>query len=1758
MTWKSGIKPFHNALHNIETSAAHLAFRNNLAESSAAYLAENYPDDYRRLLTAATQSKKQFSNGLIAVDATATNQVFYYSDTETNSDGSAAQRFRKYDRLLTYETGTSFHWLGQSVNIFRQSNSSTPIRFQSNAESYQTLAASASSTFVAGHAINAQGTSVPCLLSWDSTHPNQLIVFDAIPRAYDRLLSLSGFDLVASSGNSLYVITPKAGNYSEQFIYNGGTGFAPGPMCVGFDPQNNEYLYVANNAVSPPQISQFNLSYNRGWSGSFRQNFTLTGMSPIVSIIATQNMGIWALDNVGNIYVISLITNPTSVTGGSSFSNSESGTFVSYTNKTQNFLLSGSPSLSDSLSLRITDSNLPGGSRTVKYGVLSTDTSLVVLAADFASAINADSVLNNGAYGIVARSASSTVTVESISPATTSYLATVQGTSESIQQLQAPNNATTQVILKTTNSNLNSAIASITITDAGIAGGSQSVSYTANSTDTLNSVCNQLANQINAAAAFQNCGIRASVVQSWINITSDSNSNTSYSASGTGVLSTSIQKTLTSSTSPPVFVLSMSGTPVANDTVRIAVSGANLGNRTITYQVKSTDNLAGVAQGLAKAANNDPVLSAYGYSALAIGTHISFQSFDDATYSFSYEQSGPGGETVTIANAGGGAQVTINGSIIPNDAVDISFINSSVPYSAVVTHDVVSTDSWNSIASDLCSKINTNATLIANSVSATVSNNIININIPSAFNGGIVTGSSGGRGILPNGQIVGGCLADGGPNLVVCTVSTGGVAGLTYNGSVLQLLGEASQVFQEFGQTPNANGGEQVAYPTVIDSYATRSPLAETFNKAIYGIYSPGGNNVDVLVYLATGFYDNTEANAQNIQSLTFKQQGYQVYQTFAPTTCTVTLSDNILFVETPTAYTGDAHTTVDPTEIVAISETLTSTVKLSFTELLPAKETTQRNFQLVGGIPKLATVIEHWRSNVLPVHENLKGIQASGRHTSFYDQYAGNGIAYQSVSTGTSFKHSGYQYLLVMPPSGVCAVFGETIIVHEALTPTYKLAYTEKLPIHELLLTLPLTFSDLATLKEAVSYKIVRSFTDLLPAKETFSTNRGFPSTEKGTVSESFSQTVKLSFTEKLLPNDSNWSAVDERPLVAVDNYFTSEIKIRQTVDNYFTTKPQVEIPFTTDSYGIQLPILQNTLVAVTDATSASNPLKPTLVLRGTVVYAASGNPAPTNLTNTSVYFNYKTAGVTNLNLTSMYSFGFTLDYNGGSFNVTSKSPLGGSYYQLVPLNQYNPGLVYPLPIIIDYGSSYPYSQFVYPTGVSLGQYSGANLPVEWVPENLGQNIQFFGLNGTIIESGRIKSNSAVGYLAGGIFGNPLMNRQLALLAYNNKIFGGLFIGTAPVIQAPVPQNQLTCRIAAETIIDVVNKYSIEEGLGQIHLQWAVQDAPYYDTVSTAGDTALQAVANLAQRCGGVLRWDGYNNYVVAYPDVGFGQWTVPNGLVAAGGIQEEWLLDLGTGRSGTGVVMVPRWAQKNNSQNQLANNATGKGGIPTINQIAKITKLMTADDPDLIYDLPQDFDQVYIQVLVPEGGSLGGVAPVAIESWVTNDPTQWFAFNTATLAGGISSETEFIFYTNIDGRLLPQLKVNSNLFPTGNSSINAGHFIMSLACSRKDLSGAFAQAQDDLNNMQRALMEYNVRNYQFVKTYKATINCMFFGSVPLPGMIGSATVGDMTVSGVIENVTFTYPGFITVEVARYLRLDMQKPPLQWNATGQITGNQQ
>lgn len=415
----------------------------------------------------------------------------------------------------------------------------------------------------------------------------------------------------------------------------------------------------------------------------------------------------------------------------------------------------------------------------------------------------------------------------------------------------------------------------------------------------------------------------------------------------------------------------------------------------------------------------------------------------------------------------------------------------------------------------------------------------------------------------------------------------------------------------------------------------------------------------------------------------------------------------------------------------------------------------------------------------------------------------------------------------------------------------------------------------------------------------------------------------------------------------------------------------------------------------------------------------------------------------------------------------------------------------------------------------------------------NLGDTIDLFNLFGTVTEKGQIFSNSQVGYLTKGIFGPRNMNKQLNILGVGNA---GLFALLTNSLLSTQQENSLgTFQSAAQAIASLA-------GAG---LAWAMPggDIPLTDFTVQEGETALGALSSLAAQFGGVLLWDGGNNYTIGPPTLTTGFWAVPNqSLITPAGIQYVEKLDLATGIFGTGFFSVPIEKYFDPSIYGLPNTIP-TDLYPKVQTVGTCRTPLTAPDPDTglggdplwIIDLPLDTEEVWLQILVGQGTSVIPSGDDTGAQAVTSDSQQWKSLGAPSIAGPTA---KLVLKGGALGALVPQAQIGSNLFPN-QDAINNGKFIMSVGVTRNNQNALFAAAVASRNSQVQAMLARLIGSFRYVNVYDGSINSFFFGSIPLPGMTGEATVCGNTVQGVIESVGFTFPGLLTVQVSQYVRVN-------------------
>lgn len=712
----------------------------------------------------------------------------------------------------------------------------------------------------------------------------------------------------------------------------------------------------------------------------------------------------------------------------------------------------------------------------------------------------------------------------------------------------------------------------------------------------------------------------------------------------------------------------------------------------------------------------------------------------------------------------------------------------------------------------------------------------------------------------------------------------------------------------------------------------------------------------------------------------------------------------------------------------------------------------------------------------IKPVHDQLQSEGSNTTFTSLFNFYQPSAKAFLGLnsegsdSTFTSLLGSNFAYYVTGAITPLTVSACEYINATDEFFMGYGTLLEEDVNITDSMTT-------------SSNGNTIRMMEELFDSSDDTLINFATLSEDVINSTDEFSSFSALTFQELINATDSLITAGNAiLSFIDVVN-ITDDMLTYQSFDGIDQMKIQLVTGFVTNdqikaSIGqlIKVPdslvvgVIPHTLISVTNASSASNPFSPTIVLGG-VIYVSNPSTALPNDYNRTQYTNFvqwDAAQIGQITACDLINFNFSFDYAGGSFSTTSVDPL-----------------------------------------VAGGE-----------PENLGTQVNIFGFTGTINGFGGSYQRGSIGIKTSGIFGNPKMDQQFTYQQMqSNSVLK--ILSNQTLLQAN-PNLWLSAHAAMRGIADIVG----------VKITYAVPDVPILNFTAQVGMTAMEALSSLAAANGASLRWDGGDNYLVAYPNFSRGVWEVPHWSLVAGA-EFEKLKNVTYAGYGSYLVYVPPGF--NPGSNQYGGG--GSNGAPQVQTLTKIRSLMTDKDPPAIFDLPQDYDKVWIQILIAEGQDTGGSSDVGLSNFVTTDPAQWFEFNVARLG------VQYVTRTNVGGATIPQVRIDSHVFPS-NTAVKNGNFVMTIGFTRKDFSGLFSQASSYSLSIQNYILGATQNNYRFYPIQRATITSYFFGSIPLPGMLGKVTMCDgKVISGIIESVSFNHPGTVSVTLAQYGVIDFISP---------------
>jgi hypothetical protein len=351
-------------------------------------------------------------------------------------------------------------------------------------------------------------------------------------------------------------------------------------------------------------------------------------------------------------------------------------------------VLTGTPTSTEAPALIFNDVLIAGNPVTVSYTILTTDTTLSLVAIGLAAAVNANTAL--AAVGISAQAVGPIVYLMSQSPNQTQYSGT--------------NSTHVTVSLQAVNASL-----SLTYTAAG-----------GNSTTTI---ATALKNAINADVICIAAGIIATSSSAVVTIFFNQQLQP---LTILGTVSAGATETNTIGTIENAQLVTVGGSATARDILYVKVSEASLpgGSVTVSSTVTSAESTTSMAAGLAAAINDNYYLEAAGITATSSAAVLSvFSEFVQPTLAV-----WAGTTTATTITMTDSALTT-------GDYVNVAFTNASLAGGKHnVQYQLVSGDSTLTLlAAHIAAAINADATCIANSIAATSALGVVSVTWPKPF-----------------------------------------------------------------------------------------------------------------------------------------------------------------------------------------------------------------------------------------------------------------------------------------------------------------------------------------------------------------------------------------------------------------------------------------------------------------------------------------------------------------------------------------------------------------------------------------------------------------------------------------------------------------------------------------------------------------------------------------------------------------------------------------------------------------------------------------------------------------------------------------------------------------------------------------------------------------------------------------------------------------------------------------------------------------
>jgi hypothetical protein len=730
---------------------------------------------------------------------------------------------------------------------------------------------------------------------------------------------------------------------------------------------------------------------------------------------------------------------------------------------------------------------------------------------------------------------------------------------------------------------------------------------------------------------------------------------------------------------------------------------------------------------------------------------------------------------------------------------------------------------------------------------------------------------------------------------------------------------------------------------------------------------------------------------------------------------------------------------------------TLTETIVLFDSEYQNAITDAISEYVLVTDSETTAPLqgaIENFRNiytmEVKPTFNDLSAFDSSSNHTSFKSVVGGSKTyllsPVETSSNHVALRRSAWQYILTAPPPNVTTLY----------------EYINVFDIESTISPGQTTLQELILLSD--------------------SPNPIIPITEYVNIFDFATDVGITTLSENILILDGATGTAIAPP----QTYMVSMV-LGVISTNQYSPSTVIEVT-SAGSYSptMQLSTFADDYVAVTNASGADNPIQPSLVQNGVVVYS-NVNSLPPDYANSPsgclVSFNCSTI-FNGLDLNSIFSYSINLEGAGGTWSFDT---------------------------LLE-------TTFVFGTPVTL-----------------------MGLSGVTTKKGFEWSSSRSVFTNKGIFGPRDMNREFAFLVYGNAQY--FFNQVNQFVQSPDPTQWKTHADAARLIGDLTGANigwyiqdfplfnfqpqgsqtglqaleSLAEQCGGV-VRWNGLDSykVVYPNVSlgvfTIPDCCL--IISISNECILDLNSGFYSPGVRLVPQLGVFDASTKElaASTSSGGIFDPNSLTLTIGQKAPGVV------QKLGSANFSSIDPSKSPQPPSTYTI----------------DLPLDTDKVYVQARTHSDAT----GPYTVPDDATDPNNTWFFLEGIPGNPLYPESGRYVSLTQANGQFKPIITIDSTLFPPP-SNLEQAESVLNIAYSTKSVPFI------DTASGSYALVAQTYLKYQWVPVCTYTIVCTFWGAMPMPGMTINFSFNGRPISGTIESVTLSNPDVLTINVVQWEQLE-------------------